>query len=76
MDETLLDTDILSEVLKKKDQQVLANARQYLAEHGRLAFSAMTVYEIVRGMRAKHATRQHLRLAGRAAATGRGTTQF
>lgn len=30
MDESLLDTDILSEVLKRKDQQVLAAARQYL----------------------------------------------
>ncbi|MEX1096263.1 MAG: type II toxin-antitoxin system VapC family toxin [Planctomycetales bacterium] len=58
MDETILDTDILSEVLKRKDQQVLGTARQYLAEHQRLAFSAMTVYEIIRGMRANRATRQ------------------
>lgn len=58
MDEALLDTDILSEVLKKKDQQVLATARQYLAEHQRLAFSAITAYEIIRGMRANQATRQ------------------
>src|SRR5262249_29068934 len=58
MDEALLDTDILSEVLKKKDGQVLATAQQYLAEHQRLAFSTMTVYEIVRGMRANKATRQ------------------
>ncbi len=58
MDDAILDTDILSEVLKRKDQQVLAHTRQYLAEHGRLAFSAMTVYEIIRGMRATQATRQ------------------
>jgi tRNA(fMet)-specific endonuclease VapC len=58
MDEALLDTDILSEVLKRKDHQVLANAQQYLAQHARLAFSAMTVYEIVRGMRANQAARQ------------------
>lgn len=58
MDEALLDTDILSEVLKKKDRQVLAMARQYLAEHERLAFSAITAYEIIRGMRAANATRQ------------------
>jgi len=58
MDESLLDTDILSEVLKRKDQQVLASARQYLAEHPRLAFSAMTIYEVTRGYRAKHASRQ------------------
>lgn len=61
MDETLLDTDILSEVLKRKDAQVLASAAQYLAVHQRLAFSAITVYEIVRGLQAKQA---HQQLAG------------
>lgn len=58
MDDVLLDTDILSELLKKKDQRVLAHARQYLARHGRLAFSAITAYEIIRGMLATDATRQ------------------
>ena len=45
-------------MLKQKDQLVLATVRQYLAEHQRLAFSAITVYEIVRGMQANRATRQ------------------
>jgi predicted nucleic acid-binding protein len=58
MDESLLDTDILSEVLKRKDQQVLVNATQYLAQHQWLAFSALTIYEIMRGMLANRATRQ------------------
>lgn len=58
MDAAVIDTDILSEVLKKKDQHVLAHARQYLAEHQRLAFSAIGAYEIMRGMLAKKATRQ------------------
>ncbi|HEY5315907.1 MAG TPA: type II toxin-antitoxin system VapC family toxin [Pirellulales bacterium] len=58
MDAALLDTDVLSEVLKRKDQQVLRTARQYLAEHQRFAFSAITVYEIIRGMLANAATRQ------------------
>src|SRR6202790_3378726 len=58
MDAALLDTDILSEVLKRKDRQVLAKARQYLAQHQRFAFSAITAYEIIRGLRAKRATRQ------------------
>jgi len=58
MDESLLDTDLLSEVLKGKDAQVLATARQYLIEHQRLAFSDITLYEIVRGMRANRALRQ------------------
>jgi predicted nucleic acid-binding protein len=58
MDESQLDTDILSEVLKRKDRQVLANATRYLAQHQRLAFSALTVYEIMRGMLANRATHQ------------------
>jgi predicted nucleic acid-binding protein len=58
MDVSLLDTDMLSEVLKRKDQQVLAIARQYLVEHQRFAFSEMTVYEIVRGLKATQATQQ------------------
>jgi tRNA(fMet)-specific endonuclease VapC len=58
MDIALIDTDILSEVLKKKDSQVLATAQAYLGQHQRLAFSAVTVYEILRGMRAKNAVRQ------------------
>jgi len=58
MVEAILDTDILSEVLKRKDQQVLITARQYLVEHQRLAFSEMAVYEIVRGLKATQAMRQ------------------
>ena len=58
MDESLLDTDILSEVLKRKDPQVLTNARQYLTQHQRFAFSEMTVYEIIRGLKAAGATQQ------------------
>jgi tRNA(fMet)-specific endonuclease VapC len=58
MVESLLDTDLLSEVLKGKDAQVLVNARQYLSEHQRLAFSDITLYEIVRGMRDTRAVRQ------------------
>ena len=58
MDPAILDTDILSEVLKRKDQRVLARAAEYLAQHQRLAFSALTAYEIIRGLRASQATRQ------------------
>ena len=57
MDEAILDTDILSEVLKGKDAQVAANARVYLSQHGRLAFSTMSYYEILRGIQANRATR-------------------
>jgi len=58
MDEAILDTDMLSEVLKRKDSTVLTAAGRYLTQHQRLAFSAITLYEIVRGMRAKRASRQ------------------
>ena len=58
MIEAILDTDILSEVLKRKHPQVLTVARQYLIEHQRFAFSEMTVYEIIRGLKATHANRQ------------------
>ena len=58
MDESILDTDMLSEVLKRKNPQVLTTARKYLLEHQRLAFSDMTVYEIIRGLKATQATRQ------------------
>jgi predicted nucleic acid-binding protein len=57
MDEAILDTDVMSEVLKARNQQVLNVAQQYLAQHQRLAFSAITLYEILRGLRASQATR-------------------
>ena len=57
MDEAILDTDIMSEVLKARNQQVLSVAQQYLAQHQRFAFSAITLYEILRGLRASQATR-------------------
>ena len=60
MDESILDTDILSEVLKRKDLSVLANAGRYLGEHQHFAFSEMTVYEISRGLKAVGATQQLL----------------
>src|SRR2546423_1071819 len=70
MDASLLDTDTLSEVLKRKDPRVLANARAYLSQHSRLAFSAITAYEIIRGLKARRATRQ---LAGFLQALGTST---
>jgi tRNA(fMet)-specific endonuclease VapC len=67
MDAALIDTDILSEVIKGKHPQVLASAQTYLAVHQRLSFSAMTVYEVLRGMLASQASRQ---LAGFLAMVG------
>ena len=50
----LLDTDILSELLKQHPV-VTQRARLYLADHDRLAFSIITRYEILRGLKAKQA---------------------
>lgn len=58
MDATLLDTDMLSEILKKRDQNVMSAARTYLLHHRRFAFSAMTQSEVVRGMKSTGAVRQ------------------
>jgi len=53
----LLDTDILSAVMRQQPVAVV-QARIYLADHGRLTFSLMTRYEILRGLKAKGATTQ------------------
>ena len=54
----LLDTDILSEVLKQKNPLVVQTAAAYLRMHQQFAFSAITRYEMLRGLKAKAATRQ------------------
>lgn len=53
----LLDTDTLSAVLRR-NPVVTARARDYLRIHHRFAFSIITRYEILRGLKAKRATRQ------------------
>ncbi|MDF0644552.1 MAG: type II toxin-antitoxin system VapC family toxin [Nitrospira sp.] len=55
----LLDTDILSELLKR-NPAVTQRAGLYLTEHDRLGFSIITRYEILRGLRAKQARTQEL----------------
>jgi predicted nucleic acid-binding protein len=45
MNKTLLDTDILSEILKGRDEHVAGVASAYLREHQHLALSAVTVLE-------------------------------
>ena len=54
----LLDTDTLSEVIKDRDLRVRQAARQYLETHGSFTFSIITRYEVLRGFKAKRATRQ------------------
>ncbi|HUH02220.1 MAG TPA: PIN domain-containing protein [Kofleriaceae bacterium] len=51
MDRALLDTDILSEVFKNRDEVVVERARVYVQEHGKLTISAVTVMEVVKGFR-------------------------
>jgi predicted nucleic acid-binding protein len=56
MDACLLDTDILSEILKGRNAVVLQNSADYLAQHSKLCFSVFSWYEVVRGMRSTNAT--------------------
>jgi tRNA(fMet)-specific endonuclease VapC len=63
MSPALLDTDILSEVLKLRDANVQQKALAYIAWHSELAFSSMSRYEVVRGLRDQNATAQLSRFA-------------
>ncbi|MFZ5830326.1 MAG: type II toxin-antitoxin system VapC family toxin [Planctomycetota bacterium] len=54
---TLLDTDILSGLMRKIPVAV-DRARAYLAAHGRLTISSMTRFEVLRGLKAKRAAAQ------------------
>ena len=58
MSPCLLDTDILSEVLKQKNAAVLQKAAAYLQAHQQFTFSVITRYEILRGPKAKAAAQQ------------------
>lgn len=55
---TLLDTDILNEVLKQKNANVVRNSANYLALHGQFAISSITWYEVLRGLKHKNASAQ------------------
>jgi tRNA(fMet)-specific endonuclease VapC len=49
LNKTLLDTDILSEILKGVNRQVLSRSNTYLQAFGQYTISVITVMEIVRG---------------------------
>jgi len=49
MRETLLDTDIYSEILRGVNAVVVANATAYRQAYGRLTLSVITVMEMVKG---------------------------
>lgn len=53
MNKALLDTDILSEILKGIDPNVVRNATVYRNAFGRYTLSVVTVMEVVRGFQKK-----------------------
>ncbi|MEX0702466.1 MAG: type II toxin-antitoxin system VapC family toxin [Planctomycetales bacterium] len=54
----LLDSDILSELIKLRNASVRLRALSYTQQHGQLAFSAMTRYAVIRGYKDRNATTQ------------------
>ena len=58
MSPSLLDTDILNEVLKQKNANVVGHATTYLNQHGQFAISSISWYEVIRGLKEKNATAQ------------------
>ncbi len=55
--QVLLDTDILSAILRQ-NHLVIPKARAYLAEHSQFTLSILTRYEILRGLKTKGANQQ------------------
>lgn len=69
MDVALLDTDILNEVLKRRNATVVQHAAAYLAQHGQFAISSITWYKIFRGLLERGATTQLVQFQTFCAAT-------
>jgi tRNA(fMet)-specific endonuclease VapC len=49
MNRALVDTDILSEILRARNANVTLRHRRYVEEHGRLCLSVVSVFEVARG---------------------------
>jgi tRNA(fMet)-specific endonuclease VapC len=58
MSRALLDTDILSEVLKNHDAVVVREAEAYLAKYGEFTVSVVSVMEIAYGLHRAVRTKQ------------------
>jgi tRNA(fMet)-specific endonuclease VapC len=58
MPPSIIDTDTLSEIRKRKNPSIVAHASGYLSQYGHFTFSSITRYEVVRGLKAKSAARQ------------------
>ncbi len=56
MSKAVLDTDILSEVLKGQNPNVGRREREYLEVHGHLTGTSLTVVEVVRGLHKRGAS--------------------
>jgi tRNA(fMet)-specific endonuclease VapC len=54
-DKVLVDTDVLSAIMRG-DRTASLKAKDYVAKHGCLRFSIITVYELLRGLKARDAT--------------------
>ena len=57
MNPCVVDTDILTEIFKGRNAAVAAHAGRYLQDHGQFAISAMTRFEVLRGLRHKQAAK-------------------
>lgn len=55
--QVVMDTDILSAVMRK-NPLVIPKARAYVSAYGQFTLSVMTVYEILRGLKVKGASKQ------------------
>lgn len=56
--ETILDTDILSEIVKERNSIVLDRAAEYLKQNDSLKFTSVSVGELLFGLYVKDARRQ------------------
>ena len=57
LSQVLLDTDTLSEIMKEHPM-VIQKSQEYLSQHKRFTLSTITRYEILRGLKAKKASKQ------------------
>jgi tRNA(fMet)-specific endonuclease VapC len=58
LNKALLDTDILSEIIKGFDRTVASHARQYRSAFGRYTLSSISVMEVVQGFQMNQSTKR------------------
>ena len=67
MNEAILDTDILSEMIRGVNTTVVANAWTYRTTFAHFNIAAVTVHEVIAGYSRKQATRQQQKFLARIA---------